>query len=99
VSWPSSTEQHGISLHTLYRKAASFSHTFLVIQDGAGYVFGSYNTEAWRMSARYYGTGESFVFQIQVSGCLVNQMMVFDYKQKHMYQKLQKITERDRARL
>eukprot|EP00193_Tetraselmis_chui_P007597 CAMPEP_0177765122 /NCGR_PEP_ID=MMETSP0491_2-20121128/7820_1 /TAXON_ID=63592 /ORGANISM="Tetraselmis chuii, Strain PLY429" /LENGTH=578 /DNA_ID=CAMNT_0019281443 /DNA_START=100 /DNA_END=1838 /DNA_ORIENTATION=- len=71
-----STEQHGISLHTLYRKAASFSHTFLVIQDGAGYVFGSYNTEAWRMSARYYGTGESFVFQIQPH------MLAYPWKRK-----------------
>jgi len=60
-----STEQHGISLQTMYRRAIGYTHTMLVVQDGAGFVFGSFNTETWKMGARYFGTGESFVFQIQ----------------------------------
>mmetsp|Transcript_38905 Transcript_38905/g.92155 ORF Transcript_38905/g.92155 Transcript_38905/m.92155 type:complete len:580 (+) Transcript_38905:316-2055(+) len=60
-----STERHGISMQTLFRRAASSSFTVLVICDGAGYVFGSFCTEPWKMSPRYFGTGESFVFQLQ----------------------------------
>mmetsp|Transcript_7726 Transcript_7726/g.21997 ORF Transcript_7726/g.21997 Transcript_7726/m.21997 type:complete len:601 (+) Transcript_7726:324-2126(+) len=60
-----STERHGISLHTLFRSAARWAYTILVVKDGAGYVFGSFCTEAWKMNPRYFGTGECFVFQLQ----------------------------------
>jgi TLD len=61
-----SSVRHGISLHTLYRKAAGFAPAVLVVRDTAGYVFGCYSSESWKVAPRYYGTGETFVFQIQV---------------------------------
>ena len=63
-----STEKHGISLLTLFRNAAAFEFSLIVVADRAGYVFGSFNTEAWKMRPHYFGTGESFVFQLQVNG-------------------------------
>jgi len=37
----------------------------LVVRDRRGAVFGCFAAEAWRVAPRYYGTGESFVFQLQ----------------------------------
>lgn len=34
----------------------------------AGYVFGCYTPEGWHVAPRFYGSGESFVFQLEVSG-------------------------------
>ena len=44
----------------------------LVVRDTRQHVFGAFTAEPWRIAPRYYGTGESFVFQLQVSThCLV----------------------------
>lgn len=29
-------------------------------------MFGAYTTESWRIAPRFYGTGETFVFQLEV---------------------------------
>lgn len=58
-----STLRHGVSLSTLYRKAVGRHPCILVVDDTAGYVFGAFLTESIKVSSRYYGTGESFVFQ------------------------------------
>ena len=63
-----STERHGISLQTLYRRSMA-APTLLVIRDSAGYVFGCFTSEAWRVATRFYGSGETFVFQLQVCPC------------------------------
>lgn len=66
---PSPSRQvHGISLATLYRnaaRAAGGSASLLVLRDSGGYVFGCFATEPWHMAPRFYGTGETFVFQLQ----------------------------------
>jgi hypothetical protein len=59
-----STSRHGISLQTLYRRCAGTSPSVLLVRDAGGYVFGAFCTEAWRPSARFFGTGEMFVFQL-----------------------------------
>jgi len=64
-----STWRDGISLGTLLRmpdriKQPERSPGILVVKDSNGYVFGGFTTEAWRVSSRYFGTGESFVFQV-----------------------------------
>jgi len=38
----------------------------LLIKDGADFIFGAYCSEAWKMGSRFYGTGETFVFQLEV---------------------------------
>lgn len=59
-----STSRHGISLQTLYRRCAGNTASVLLVRDAGGYVFGAFCTEAWRPSARFFGTGEMFVFQL-----------------------------------
>uniref|UniRef100_A0A7S3R957 Oxidation resistance protein 1 n=1 Tax=Dunaliella tertiolecta TaxID=3047 RepID=A0A7S3R957_DUNTE len=58
------TRQHGISLATLYRRAANVSPTLLFIKDTGGGVFGAYCSEPWRVGPRFYGSGETCVFQL-----------------------------------
>lgn len=60
-----STSRHGISLQTLYRKAAGVTSTVLLVRDAGGYVFGAFCTEPWKPSPRFFGTGETFVFQLE----------------------------------
>ncbi|GFR42419.1 hypothetical protein Agub_g3322 [Astrephomene gubernaculifera] len=60
-----STAKHGISLQTLYRKAVSGMPTILLIRDFGGYTFGCYTPDSWRIAPRYYGSGETFVFQLE----------------------------------
>ncbi|CDF38015.1 unnamed protein product [Chondrus crispus] len=58
-----STNEHGMSLLTLYNRVKTASPTLLVIRDTKDRVFGCYAAAPWKASsARYYGTGESFVF-------------------------------------
>lgn len=63
-----SPQVHGISLQTLYRncaKAASGSASLLVMRDAGGHIFGCFATEHWHTAPRFYGSGETFVFQLQ----------------------------------
>ncbi|GLC41538.1 hypothetical protein PLESTM_001212500 [Pleodorina starrii] len=62
-----SSGRDGVSLRTLYRKAAGRAPTLLLVREagGAGHVFGAYAAEAWRPGPRFYGTGETFVFLLQ----------------------------------
>eukprot|EP00884_Botryococcus_braunii_P016005 jgi/Botrbrau1/3088/Bobra.0070s0074.1 len=60
-----STGRDGISLATLYRRATEVGPCILAIRDRNQYVFGCFTAESWRVAPRYYGTGESFVFQLQ----------------------------------
>ncbi|XP_028579174.1 nuclear receptor coactivator 7 isoform X5 [Podarcis muralis] len=58
-----STQEHGTSLKTLYRKSASLdSPVLLVIKDMDNQVFGAYATHPFHFSDHYYGTGETFLY-------------------------------------
>ncbi|KAI8474831.1 MAG: TLD-domain-containing protein [Monoraphidium minutum] len=59
-----STGRDGTSLHTLLRKAAGAAPALLVVRDGGGAVFGAYTAEAWHVAPRFFGSGETFVFQL-----------------------------------
>lgn len=59
-----STDQHGYSLKTLYRKVRHCGPIVLVAMDTSSHVFGAYASEDVHESCRYYGTGESFVMQV-----------------------------------
>lgn len=49
------------------RKAAEVGPCVMVVRDRGRAVFGCYTPERWRPAPRYYGTGESFVFTLQVT--------------------------------
>uniref|UniRef100_A0A7R9YSI3 Oxidation resistance protein 1 n=1 Tax=Chlamydomonas euryale TaxID=1486919 RepID=A0A7R9YSI3_9CHLO len=58
------TARDGYSLHNLYRRAAGLHSTLLVVQDMSGHVFGCFAAEPWKIHPRFYGTGETSVFQV-----------------------------------
>ncbi|WIA22309.1 hypothetical protein OEZ85_004625 [Tetradesmus obliquus] len=60
-----STARDGISLATMMRKAEKVAPSLLLVRDAGGAVFGAYVTDAWRYAPRFYGTGESYVFQLE----------------------------------
>jgi hypothetical protein len=60
-----SPSRHGISLSTLYRKSGGHVPTLLVVKDASGYIFGCYSEDGWRAAPRFYGSGETFVFQLE----------------------------------
>lgn len=57
-----SSDQHGVSLQTLYARCASkISSTLVVIQDSEDCVFGIWMGGTIHSSSGYYGTGDSYV--------------------------------------
>ena len=78
-----STIRDGTSLSTMYRKSSCVSPTVMVVRDDSGYVFGCFATEAWVANggggAKYYGTGETFVFQ------LVPQMVAYKWARTNSF--------------
>jgi hypothetical protein len=59
-----STMEHGISLHTFYRRVKSHSPTVIIIEDSKKYVFGAFVTGTWDALGKHTGTGESFLFTL-----------------------------------
>ena len=59
------TDSGGFSLQSLYRAGGACARSVLVVEDFGGFVFGAFVTGAWRVSPRYTGTGETFVFQLR----------------------------------
>ncbi|XP_042304059.1 nuclear receptor coactivator 7 isoform X2 [Sceloporus undulatus] len=58
-----STQEHGTSLKTLYRKSTSLdSPVLLIVKDMDNQIFGAYATHPFRFSDHYYGTGETFLY-------------------------------------
>lgn len=58
------SKRDGISLQTLYRRAAGRAPTLLVVSDTSGGAFGAFTNEAWKVGPKYRGTGECFVFRL-----------------------------------
>jgi len=64
------TSRDGFSLNTLYRKCDPLSPEanrsgpiVTLVRDDAGGVFGAFTSEPWRVRAKSYGDGRSFVFR------------------------------------
>lgn len=71
------TAIHGFSLKSLFRRAANFAPSILIIKDAAEHIFGAYCSEAWKVAPRFYGTGESFVFELEP------RRLYYPWKRKH----------------
>ena len=65
-----STLRDGISMQTLLRKAKGHAPTVLLVRDMSKHVFGAFCSESWRVSQRYFGTGETFVFRVDPDAAL-----------------------------
>eukprot|EP01112_Ceratiomyxa_fruticulosa_P016458 TRINITY_DN4981_c0_g1_i1.p1 TRINITY_DN4981_c0_g1~~TRINITY_DN4981_c0_g1_i1.p1 ORF type:complete len:818 (+),score=190.30 TRINITY_DN4981_c0_g1_i1:195-2648(+) len=59
-----STSRHGISINTMYAKLRNKGPVVILIEDANHYVFGGFASESLHTTQRYYGTGESFLFQL-----------------------------------
>ncbi|XP_023932512.1 oxidation resistance protein 1 [Lingula anatina] len=58
-----STEQHGFSLHTLYRLMQGLDNpVMIVIKDTDEQIFGALTSDPIKVSDHFYGTGETFLF-------------------------------------
>lgn len=57
-----SINRDGVSVGTFYERSRNWSKTLLVVQDTNGWVFGGFCNETWRVSTKFYGTGENFLF-------------------------------------
>ena len=77
-----SSRRDGISLRSLYRAAAGkhcSGESVLVVRDTNAHSFGAFTSEPWRVSPRYHGTGESFVFTVEP------QCVAYRWSQKNDY--------------
>lgn len=54
----------GTYLLTLMEKLADCECSLLILSDADRKVFGGFASETWRRNPRYYGSGESFVFEL-----------------------------------
>eukprot|EP00357_Protocruzia_adherens_P012784 CAMPEP_0114977048 /NCGR_PEP_ID=MMETSP0216-20121206/3017_1 /TAXON_ID=223996 /ORGANISM="Protocruzia adherens, Strain Boccale" /LENGTH=472 /DNA_ID=CAMNT_0002338055 /DNA_START=70 /DNA_END=1488 /DNA_ORIENTATION=- len=59
------TNKHGISTQTFYRSLMDGGKTILLVKDSKGHRFGFFHGEKWRVSSRFYGSPESFLFTFQ----------------------------------
>jgi hypothetical protein len=59
-----STNRDGVSLQTFYHLAKNYECTVLLIEDSIGCVFGAFTSAHWIPQESYFGSGESFLFQL-----------------------------------
>jgi len=57
----------GVSYGTLYKKAADYNPSIVLIEDTKRNVFGIYASQSWKKSKDFYGTGETYVFTFKVN--------------------------------
>jgi LysM repeat protein len=55
-------QAHGCALSTFYQRTRRRKNTLIIVETSDGEIFGALNTDEWKVSATYYGSGESFLF-------------------------------------
>ena len=60
-------ESDGTSMLTFYESLRERDDTIILIQDSQDSVFGCFAVEEWHKSIHFYGSGESFVFNFDIS--------------------------------
>lgn len=64
------SEEHGVSLKTLYAKTEEYEPTIIVIKTTSNEVFGAFCSSSWEhrkqcsKNISYFGTGETFLFTL-----------------------------------
>ncbi|KAG0041325.1 oxidation resistance protein 1 [Gryganskiella cystojenkinii] len=59
-----SSDQHGISMTTLYHRCKGKGPIILAIKDTTDAVFGAFVNEEFKTNLSYYGTGECFLWNV-----------------------------------
>ncbi|KAF9089711.1 oxidation resistance protein 1 [Mortierella sp. AD031] len=59
-----SSDQHGISMTTLYHRCKGKGPMILALKDTTDAVFGAFVTEDFKPNLTYYGTGECFLWNV-----------------------------------
>ncbi|KAF8981761.1 oxidation resistance protein 1 [Entomortierella lignicola] len=59
-----SSDQHGISMTTLFHRCKGKGPMILAIKDSSHCVFGAFVTEEFKPNLSYYGTGECFLWNV-----------------------------------
>jgi len=59
------THADGYSLPTLYRKAARYPDTVLVVVGKSGHTVAAFASRPWRPQRHFFGTGETVLFALQ----------------------------------
>jgi hypothetical protein len=62
----------GVSMQTFYNNLKQRDNTLMLIRDECDRIFGAFCCEAWKISNKFYGTGESFVFSFEEDDINVN---------------------------
>lgn len=57
-----SISKDGCALKTFYTKCEEINNSILLVKDDSGNVFGAYASETFEPTAKFYGTGECFLF-------------------------------------
>ena len=82
---------HGSDTASFFSHTQGFPYTVIVIQACSGEIFGGFAASSWRQSNKYYGEGQSFVFQLgKRSICVHYYMLVL----RHTALPTQLMTER-----
>lgn len=68
----------GASIETLLSKVAACKWTILAIETINGEVFGSFTGSPWRVSPKYFGSAESFLWRLKNSRILLNDQTMME---------------------
>ncbi|CAN0439115.1 unnamed protein product, partial [Ectocarpus fasciculatus] len=54
---------HGSDTASFFSHTEGYQYSLIVIQASSGEIFGGFAACSWKQSSKYYGEGQSFVFQ------------------------------------
>lgn len=54
---------HGSDMASFFSHTKGYQYSVIIIQACSGEIFGGFAAGAWRQSTKYYGHGESYVFE------------------------------------
>jgi len=62
----------GSDLTSFYRKTKGSQYSILIVETTKGGLFGGFTSVPWKITTKYYGTGECFLFKIDSDGKVIN---------------------------
>ena len=62
----------GSDLTSFYRKTSGSQYSILIVETTKGGIFGGFTSVPWKITTKYYGTGECFLFKVDNDGKVIN---------------------------